>query len=71
MDTRFIDLITLFDFYALGGDSLEIDGEEKLVGWWGEKNAYLITDQNGENEELLPLVKLNEWKEEGHKINEF
>ena len=71
MDTRFIDLITLFDFYALGGDSLEIDGEEKLVGWWGEKNAYLITDQNGENEELLPLEKLDKWKEEGHKINEF
>jgi hypothetical protein len=71
MNTRFIDLITLFDFYALSGDSLEIDGEEKLIGWWGEKNAYLITDQNGENEELLPLDKLAEWKEEGHIINEF
>ena len=71
MNTRFIDLITLFDFYSLSGDSLEIDGEEKLIGWWGEKNAYLITDQNGENEELLPLEKLDEWKGEGHKINEF
>ena len=71
MNARFIDLITLFDFYSLSGDSLEIDGEEKLVGWWGEKNAYLITDQNGENEELLPLEKLDEWKEEYHIIKEF
>lgn len=71
MNTRFIDLVTLFDFYAIGGDALIIDGEEKLVGWWGEKNAYLITDQNGENEELLPLEKLDEWKEEGHIINEI
>ena len=71
MNARFIDLITLFDFYSLSGDSLEIDGEEKLVGWWGEKNAYLITDQNGENEELLPLEKFDEWKEEYHIIKEF
>lgn len=71
MNARFIDLITLFDFYSLSGDSLEIDGEEKLIGWWGEKNAYLITDQNGENEELLPLEKLDEWKEEYHIIKEF
>ena len=71
MNAHFIDLITLFDFYSLSGDSLEIDGEEKLVGWWGEKNAYLITDQNGENEELLPLEKLDEWKEEYHIIKEF
>ena len=71
MNARFIDLITLFDFYSLSGDSLEIDGEEKLIGWWGEKNAYLITDQNGENEELLPLESLDEWKEEYHIIKEF
>jgi hypothetical protein len=71
MNARFIDLETLFDFYAISGDALLIDGEEKLIGWWGEKNAYLITDQNGENEELLPVEKLGEWKEEGHIINEF
>lgn len=71
MNTRFIDLVTLFDFCVVGGDALIIDGEERLIDWWGEKNAYLITDQNGENEVLLPLEKLDEWKEEGHIINEI
>ena len=67
MNSRFIDIVALFDDASFGDVPVVIDSCSYKVEWDTEDEVYRLTDRFGGGFTLAP-DQIDEWKWDGHEI---
>ena len=67
MNSRFVDIITLFDDAFLSDNPVIIDSCTYYVVWDKEEETYYLSDCF-DNKFSLKKEEINEWKQDNHII---